>query len=189
MVNRVTEDDALIARAQQGDREALSILIERHWLAVYRLAFYRIGEQEEAREITQETFCRALMALPRFQKTEASFKTYLGRIALNLITDFWRKKGRTPKLVDIGVCQEPLVDPGDRPEDTALQAERQQEVRRLLALLPQEQRQAVELRIIAGLSVRETARIMAKSEGAVKMLQQRALHTLRRLLSERGLAD
>lgn len=187
VVKRVSKDETLIIRAQRGDRESLNILIERHWDGVYRLAFYRLGQAEEAREITQETFCRALRALPHYQKTEASFKTYLGRIALNLITDYWRKKGRSPQLVEIGLCQEPLVDPAEQPENTALAAERRQEVSRLLDLLPSEQRRAVELRIIAGLSVRETARIMEKSEGAVKMLQQRALHSLRRLLTEHGL--
>jgi RNA polymerase sigma-70 factor (ECF subfamily) len=92
-------------------------------------------------------------------------------------------------LTDIAEYQEPLPDTADRPEEAAISAERQQEIAELIGSLPDEQRQAVELRIIAGISVKEAAGIMGKSEPALKMLQQRALKNLRRMYIERGLIE
>ncbi|MPM42764.1 ECF RNA polymerase sigma factor SigD [bioreactor metagenome] len=182
-------EQALILDAKNGDREALNILIETYWQPVYRLVCYKVGNSEDAQELTQDTFLRAFRSLERYQDTGAAFKTYLGRIALNLVTDFWRKKGRAPQIVDIAEYQEPLSDSADRPGEAAISAEQQQEISRLISSLPSDQRQAVELRIIAGLSVREAANIMGKTEPALKMLQQRALKNLRKLCIERGIIE
>jgi len=184
----VTDEKSLIAKAQQGDKAALETLIARYWQPVFRLACLKTGNGEDAQEITQETFLKAFRALPGYRETDASFKTYLGRIALNLITDFWRKKGRSPQVVALADFQEPLADPAPLPEDSALSRERRESIARMVAMLPAEQRQAVELRIFAALSLQETAKAMGKTEAAVKMLQQRALRNLRRLFDEHGIS-
>jgi len=188
VMSQVTDEKSLIAKAQQGDKAALEQLIARYWQPVFRLACLKTGNGEDAQEITQETFLKAFRALPGYRETDASFKTYLGRIALNLITDFWRKKGRSPQVVALADFQEPLADPAPLPEDSALSSERRESIGRMVAMLPAEQRQAVELRIFASLSVEETARVMGKTEAAVKMLQQRALRNLRRLFAEHGIS-
>lgn len=183
----LTDEHELIAKARQGEKEALNTLVSRYWQTIYRLVYYKTGHIEDAQELTQETFFKAFRSLPRYQQGDASFKTYLGRIALNLVNDFWRKKGRSPQIIDIAEYQNPLVDAGRKPEEAVLDVEQQQEIARLIQLLPDEQRQAVELRIMAGLPVREAARMMGKTEAALKMLQQRALKNLRKLFIERGL--
>lgn len=187
VVSQVNDEKSLIAKAQQGDKAALELLISRYWQPVFRLACLKTGNGEDAQEITQETFLKAFRALPGYRETDASFKTYLGRIALNLITDFWRKKGRSPQVVALADFQEPLADPAPLPEDSALSKERRESIARMVAMLPAEQRQAVELRIFASLSLQETATAMGKTEAAVKMLQQRALRNLRRLFDEHGI--
>lgn len=184
----MTDEKSLIAKAQQGDKAALEQLIAGYWQPVYRLACLKTGNGDDAQEIAQETFLKAFRALPGYRETNASFKTYLGRIALNLITDFWRKKGRSPQVVALADFQEPLADPAPLPEDSALSRERRESIGRVVALLPDEQRRTVELRIFAALSVQETARLMGKTEAAVKMLQQRALRNLRRLFDEHGIS-
>lgn len=183
----MTDDKLLVAQARQGDEASLQALISRYWQPVYRLACIKIGNTEDAQEITQETFFKALRALPGYKETNATFKTYLGRIAINLINDYWRKKGRSPQVVDIADYKGPLADPAELPEDRAISREQRDAIARTLALLPDEQQRTIELRIYAGLSVAETARIMNKSEAAVKMLQQRALKNLRRLFLEHGI--
>ncbi len=188
VVSQVTDDRSLIAKAQQGDKAALEMLIARYWQAVFRLACLKTGNGEDAQEITQETFLKAFRALPGYRETNASFKTYLGRIALNLITDFWRKKGRSPQVVALADFTEPLADPAPLPEDSVLSREQRESIGRMVAMLPAEQRQTVELRIFAALSLQETAKAMGKSEAAVKMLQQRALRNLRRLFEEHGIS-
>lgn len=188
-MNLVTDENELIAKAQQGEKQALNTLVSLYWQPVYRLIYYKIGHVEDAQELTQETFFKAFRSLPRYQQGDASFKTYLGRIALNLVNDFWRKKGRSPQIIDIAEYQDPLVDTGIKPEEAALETEQQQEIAKLVQLLPDEQRQAVEMRIIAGLSIREVARIMGKTEPALKMLQQRALKNLKKMFVERGIKE
>lgn len=183
----MADEQSLLLKAQGGDREALNILLGTYWQPIYRMVCYKVGNSDDAQEITQETFLRAFRSLDKYKDIGASFKTYLGRIALNLITDFWRKRGRAPQIVDIAEYQEPLADSAERPEESALNSEFQEEIATLVSSLPDEQRQAVELRIIAGLSVKDAAEIMGKTEPALKMLQQRALKNLRKMCIERGI--
>ena len=177
----------MIAKAKEGDRSALNALVVSHWPYVYRLALAKTGNPDDAQEIAQDTFLRALAALPRYKEMSATFKTYLSRIALNLITDYYRKRGRTPQVVDIDEYNVPIIDTGSRPDEAVISTERRLEVAKLLALLPDEQRQVVDLRIIQGVAVADAARIMGKSAAAVKMLQQRALKKLKDMLIERGI--
>lgn len=182
------QESSLVARAQAGDRDAVNELVASCWSPVFRLVAYKIGNREDAKEITQETFIRAIRTLPTYQQQGHPFKTYLNHIALNLVTDFWRKKGRTPVTVDIAEYNQPVAA-GDEPDAQVISSETRAEIAALLKELPAEQRQAVELRIIAGLPVRETALAMGKSDAAIKMLQQRALKNLRAMLLNRGIIE
>lgn len=172
----------LIAAAQAGDRAALNELLIDHWQPIFHFISYKVGNQHDAQDLAQETFMRAFRALPRYQERNATFRTYLGRIALNVIADHWRRLGRKPQTVDVADYRGLLEDPSDKPEDRAVKNERHHEVAAALAKLPEEQRQVVEMRLLAGLSVQETAEKMRKTEGSVKMLQQRALVNLRKHL-------
>ncbi len=180
-------ENFIIAQARDGDRAALNTLVSSHWPAIYRLALAKTSNPEDAQEIAQDTFLRALAALPRYKETNATFKTYLSRITLNLIIDYYRRRGRAPQVVDIADYNEPIIDPDSRPEEAVLNTERREEVLCLLARLPDEQRQVIELRIVQGLAVADTARIMGKSVAAIKMLQQRALKKLKELFTEQGI--
>lgn len=180
-------ENLIIAKAREGDRAALNALVSGHWPAIYRLALAKTSNPDDAQEIAQDTFLRALAALPRYKETNATFKTYLSRIALNLIIDFYRRRGRSPQTVDIADYHEPIIDPDSRPEEAVLNTERREAVLCLLARLPDEQRQVIELRIVRGLAVADAARIMGKSGAAVKMLQQRALKKLKELFAEQGI--
>ena len=178
----------LIEKAQAGDRTALGELVANCWPTVYRLISQKTKSPEDAQEITQETFFRAFRALSSYQPRGAKFTTYLGKIALNLVNDFWRRQGRSPVVFDIADHQRQLVggvDPGER----LVTQETRQHLIEALKLLPPEQRQVIELRIIAGLPVKDAALSMKKSDAAIKMLQQRALKNLRQHLQERGVIE
>lgn len=180
-------EQSLILQAQSGDRNALNELVAVFWHPVYRYIAYKTGSPEDAKEITQETFIRALQALPNYHETEVAFITYLKRIALNLITDFWRKKGRRPLSVELSEDRQAAED--DQPEALAVNHEMRQAIASVLKELPEDQRRTVELRLIAGLPVREASIAMGKTEAAIKMLQQRALKNLRTLLLARGIIE
>ena len=179
----------LIEKAKAGDKTALGDLVSDCWQPLYRFVSYKLGSADEAQDITQETFFRAFRSLSSYQKTDSRFGTYLGRIASNLITDLWRKKSRTPIFQEIS--EQPCLPSGDNnPAELLVTLETKETLAVLLAELPLEQRQVIEYRILAGLPVKEVATAMDKSEAAVKMLQQRALKTLReKLLAKGGWAD
>ena len=175
----------LIEKAKSGDQQALAELVESCWQPLYRFICRKTGRQDEAQDIVQETFYRAFRSLGSFHRTDARFSTYLGKVAENIIYDSWRKNRRTPPAeTDASVWER--LDGGGNPADHVLRRESDARIAACLAELPEEQRRVVELRILLGLPVRETADHMGKSEAAVKMLQQRALKTLRDLLMQKG---
>jgi len=182
------DETELILGAKAGDRSALNELVAHYWQPVYQFAVYKTGNVQDAEELTQETFIRVFRALPDYQITGAVFTAYLKRIAVNLITDFWRKKSRRPAVADIAEYHQLAAD-GEEPDLQLLNSEMRATIAGVMQKLPAEQRQAVELRILAGLPVRDTALAMGKSEAAVKMLQQRALKNLRTLLMDTGLIE
>ena len=183
----MTNEQILITKAKDGNREALDALITCYWQPIYRLIYSKVRNEDDAKELTQDTFMNAFRALPRYQVMDASFKSYLGRIAINLVTDFWRKKGRAPQNVDISDYQQLIVDKNENPEEHILRLESQEQIAKLVENLPEEQRQTVKLRVILGLSLRDTALQMNKSEPAIKMLQQRALKKLREMCQGIGI--
>lgn len=175
----------LIEKAKTGDRDALGELVATCWQPLYRFISYKTGNLAEAGDLTQETFCRAFRALPQYQNNETRFGTWLGRIAQNLISDLWRKNGRSPVIEDLSLHQHILAD-DENPAEAMVDKETRETLLSVLEEIPIEQRQVVELRIIAGLPVKEVAIAMKKTEAAVKMLQQRALKNLRGKLLNRG---
>ena len=178
----------LIIKAKNGDRAALTQIVSDCWHPLHRFISYKTGNPEEAQDIVQETFFRAFRSLASYQVTETKFSTWLGRIAANLITDSWRKQGRTPVLQNLDETQNKYVGDLD-PAEQVLQAETRKNLADLIRELPAEQRQVIEMRILAGLPLKEAAYAMNKSEAAVKMLQQRALKALRAKMLEQGVLE
>ncbi len=183
----MTDEQILINKAKDGDREALNTLVSLYWQPIYRIIFSRIGHEDDAKELTQETFMKAFRALPRYRVLDVSFKSYLGTIAVNLVIDFWRKKGRTPQNVNLSEYQESIFDKRENPEEYTLRLEGEEEIANLVEKLPEEQRQTVKLRVVLGLSIRDVAMQMNKTEPAIKMLQQRALKNLHKMCLDIGI--
>ncbi len=183
----MTDENILITKAKDGDHEALNKLISYYWQPIYRFIYSKIGNEDDAKELTQDTFMKAFRSLPRYKILDVPFKSYLGKIAINLVTDFWRKNGRTPQIVNINEYQGTIPDIGENPEEYTLRLEGQEQIANLVDRLPEEQREVVKLRVILGVSIRDVAIQMDKTEPAIKMLQQRALQNLRKMCLSVGL--
>jgi RNA polymerase sigma factor (sigma-70 family) len=181
VIATATDESILITKAKDGDREALNTLISRYWQPIYRLIYSKLGNEDDAKELTQDTFMKAFRSLPQYKVLDVPFKSYLVRIAINLVTDFWRRNGRAPQIVNINEYQGAIVDIRENPEEYTLRLEGQEQIANLVESLPEEQRQVVKLRIILGVSIRDAAIQMNKTEPAIKMLQQRALQNLRKM--------
>jgi RNA polymerase sigma-70 factor (ECF subfamily) len=173
-------DDAIVADACSGDPDALRRIYEL--LAPSVLGYLRARGVSDPEASTSEVFLAVLPRLARLHGGAAGLRTLVFSIAHARMVDDHRAQARRPSMVDY----EPAED--DRPapsaEDDALSAMAADRVRAVLELLPRDQGEVLRLRIIADLSIEQTAAVIGRSEGAVKQLQRRALAALRTALTD-----
>jgi RNA polymerase sigma-70 factor (ECF subfamily) len=169
------EAERLLIEAAQRDRAAFAPLYERYVDQIFAYAHTLTRNRELAEDVTAATFAKAIEDLPRFEWRGVPYSAWLYRVASNLVA----RQARRPAWVDIDTHQ-----PIDHltPEVIAEQRDREATVRSAVALLPDDQRQAVLLRFGGELRNREIAEIMGRSEGAVKLLTFRAMTALRKQL-------
>lgn len=171
----------LVRDAQAGDRRAFDTLYERWATPMFRFMYLRCGDASLAEDLASELWVRVVEKLPSFrfpaQAEEASFTAWLYRIARNLVIDASRRRSN-----DNVTLSETIVSLDPPAEEQVLAEEQRQELRQALAGLTDEQREVLLLRFGEGRSNAEVASITGRSEGAVKVMQHRALGALARLL-------
>jgi RNA polymerase sigma-70 factor (ECF subfamily) len=170
----------LVVLAQRGDQAAFGSLYEQYAPLVYRFLRRRLdGDDEIVQDLTEDVFVKVYEKLDRYVERGLPFTAWLYRIAHNHLVDHLRALPRMSTTTLDAVAEVP--------ERTATAAFSRvldrQSLEPALARLTPEQRQAVELRFIDGMSVAETAEAMGRSDEAVKKLQARALANLRRHLA------
>ncbi|HEY7717360.1 MAG TPA: sigma-70 family RNA polymerase sigma factor [Pedococcus sp.] len=172
---------ALVELAQRGDSEAFGMLYERYVDVVYRYVYVRVGSVALAEDLTSETFLRALRRMDSFSWQGRDIAAWFITIARNLITDN-AKSARFRLEVTTGEMLDP--DTADAPEQEVLQRLRDTRLLEAVKGLKPEQQECVVLRFLQGLSLAETAKVLGKTEGAVKQLQLRAVRSLHRELAD-----
>lgn len=177
------KETVLVQQAQCGDSDAFGQIYLLHLDAIFRYVFFRIGNQEDAEDITEQVFLKAWESLPGYQDFGHPFTSWLYRIAHNLVVDYHRRERTVP-------AEEMDQTRGDGHEEPNLlqQVIANEEVDLLVAALSrlsEEQQQVIVLRFIEGLNHTEVARILNKSEGACRMIQNRALVALNAILAAR----
>ncbi|MBI4409680.1 MAG: RNA polymerase sigma factor [Gemmatimonadetes bacterium] len=173
------EDAEVLARARAGDPAALEVLVARHLSDVYDVAARVLGDRDLARDAAQDAFVNALGALDRF-RGDASFRTWLLRIAVNAARSLARREARRREVSLLAV--DGLPDGGPDPAaQTSLRAEAGR-VEAVLARLPEKQRLAVTLRVYQGLSFRDVGEAIGCSEGAARVNYHHGIKRLRELL-------
>jgi RNA polymerase sigma-70 factor (ECF subfamily) len=175
-VPRANDDTPLVLRAIQRDQDAFGELYDRHVVRVYRHIYYMVGNAAEAEDLTAQTFLRAWEAIERYQVRGAPFVSWLLRIAHNLGVSHLRAKRETSEV------HEGIVDDKWRrdPEAAYEQTADEERVREAILKLREEQRQVIILRFIEDLDYREVAEIIGKSVAAIRVIQHRALNSLRK---------
>jgi RNA polymerase sigma-70 factor (ECF subfamily) len=177
---QMTEDTTLIQRYLDGEEAAVEELVRRYQRPLYAFLYRMTRDMEEAKDLTQKTFLKAIQGLDHF-RGEASFKTWLYQIALNTGLNHIKENRR--EMIDIDEVQlgSHIDVLGGLIDD-----ERKKRIRDSLYLLPDRQRTAVVLRAYEGLSCQETAQIMGCSEGAVKAHYHLGVKKLREYMEEYG---
>jgi RNA polymerase sigma-70 factor, ECF subfamily len=187
------EETALIARLRAGEMDAFAELVHQYQPMVYSVIRRMVRDEEEARDITQETFLKIYRHFARF-RGESSLKTWVFRVAINQAHNserWWRRRRRdeTSSLdepeAERGALGARLVSRSETPEAQALAHERRRQLERALAGLKPDFRVAVILRDIEGLAYEEIAAILEVSVGTVKSRIARGRETLRASLKRR----
>jgi RNA polymerase sigma-70 factor (ECF subfamily) len=176
----------LVARAQQGDQQAFASLYEQYSPLVHRFVRRRLdGSEQIIEDLTEEVFVKVYEKLDRYAERGLPFTAWLYRIAHNHLVDYLRT---LPRLATHSLDEVAEMPERETTSDYTRVLDRQS-LEPALAHLTPEQRQAVELRFMQGMSVAETATTMGRSDEAVKKLQARALVNLRRHLSPASAAS
>ena len=176
---RDSSDAELVTRAQRGEVNAIGRLYDRHQESIFRYLWLRLDDRQLAEDLTGDVFMRMLDALPRYRMQGLPFRAWLYRIAHNLLVDYFRKMNHQT-AVPLEVVEEQRAD--DDPDQTIEQIQLTERLRAALLHLEPTQSEVLALRFLAGLSLQETAQTLGKTEAAIKALQYRGLHGLRREL-------
>lgn len=162
-----TPDEAeLLQRCRAGDPRAFGELVRAYEGPVFRFALSRIGDEDRASDITQETFIKALRAVDGF-RGDATVLTWLLAIARNEIRAGFRQAARRREqaLDSMGDPE----DPGRPPDEVAVLRDEAQRVTEAIRELPDKQRMSVSLRLFDGLSFREVAEATGTTEGSARV--------------------
>jgi RNA polymerase sigma-70 factor (ECF subfamily) len=167
-------DERLLVEEAQRDPARFAELYENNFERVYAYVVRRVGDRAETEDLTSEVFHHALSNLKRYEWRGIPFAAWLYRIAGNLISDRWQRKSREDVAEEPEQIESAAAKGGEFDE-----VERRATLFRLLDTLPAEQRRVVVLRFVEEKSIKEVAREIRRTEGAVKQLQFRALTSLR----------
>jgi RNA polymerase sigma-70 factor (ECF subfamily) len=178
------DSEALIRRCQRGDALAIEVLVRRYQNYVYRLCTLVMRNEQDAEDMTQETFIRAFRALPRFEiRQGVSFEAWLYRIAVNACRSRMRRK-----WYQVLPWPEPapqiVAEPEAQPEHKLIQGEQRDQILDAIGSLSEKHRLVVILRYYAGLTNEEIARALSIPSGTVRSRLHIARQKLRDLLAK-----
>ena len=177
-------DQMLVERAQQGDKKAFGMLVEKYHRKLGRLLSRMIRDQAEVEDVVQESFIKAYRALHNF-RGDSAFYTWLYRIGINTAKNYLVSQGRRPQVMqEVEIEDVENFDDGfemrtmDTPETALMTKQIAQTVNDTVANLPEELRTAITLRELEGLSYEEIATLMQCPIGTVRSRIFRARETI-----------
>jgi RNA polymerase sigma-70 factor (ECF subfamily) len=171
---------SLVDRARSRDPDAWEALYRRAYPGLVAYASRRLGA-DRGRDAVAETMARAVAGIDRFEWRGSGFDGWLYGILRHVVVDAQRSQTRG-RVERNGTDVSP--DPG--PLDYVVQGEEAEAVRQAFSALGADDRDVLELRVVAGLSSEDVAAVLGKRPGAVRMAQARALERLRRELRKQG---
>jgi len=175
--DEVNEVRILVEKAAGGDVEAFGELYSIHLDRIYRYIFYQVNDRATAEDLTEEVFLKAWRSIGKFKWKGYPFSAWLYRIARNHAIDHFRTRQQHKSLE----WEFPTGDDG--PELKAEEKQMNRLISEAISSLPEQQKQLIILKFIEGMDNREIEQIMGKNQGAIRVMQMRALATLRQKLA------
>lgn len=162
------------------DEKFIEELCRDTWEMLYKYVYFKVQNKEEAEDITQETYIKAITYIKKNNIKVDKIMSFLRFVSLNILRDRWRKGKRQGIVINFDEIS---------PEETAISdpiehMDQRKVIEDALKLLNEDQRTVVDLRILKGYTVAETAKKMNMVESTVRVLQYRALQKLSKLLKQ-----
>ncbi len=170
--------EQLVQDAQAFSQEAWARIYDTFYVKILRYCFLRTGNRAASEDLASDVFLDALRGIRRYRYRGVSFSAWLYRIAHNLTADYLSRAARQPTVPLENESAHPDLQTPNEPERSALW----NDVHNAIQQLTDDQQQVIMLRFFQGLSHDETATIMGRRSGAVRVLQNRALTALRRVM-------
>jgi RNA polymerase sigma-70 factor (ECF subfamily) len=179
-------DSQLLELAREYDSQALAEIYDRYAESIYRYLYRYLGDAEQAEDLTSEVFMKLLQVLNTRSAPNKHLQGWLYRVARNLAMDWFRNQAKGTALpldehAHLMEHSDPVMD-GDVPSFVVERRETRQRLRAAISQLTADQQQVIVLRFGEGLKIAEVSEVTGKSEGAVKILQHRAVKRLAKLL-------
>jgi RNA polymerase sigma-70 factor, ECF subfamily len=183
MTEPLLSEKELVQAAQKGSGRAFGALYDHYLPPIYRFVFYKIMNRQDAEDICHHVFLNAWQNIQSYRDIGHSFSSWLYRIARNAVIDFYRTQKHSLNLSDVMYT---LAD-NTNLEQSAADTLEIETVLYAIKELNEEHREIIVMRFIEDLDNDEIAAILEKSNGAVRILQHRALHSLRKILKQQGM--
>lgn len=181
----ILNEEELIARAQNGDKQAIGKLYEAYARPIFQYLTYRVETDAIAEDMLGEVFLKMLRGIKSYRYTGAPLGAWLFRVAANQVADHYRQRAklRESELTD------QLGSDSMSPLDEIIHNEERQRIRTALQTLPEDYQNVLVLRFMQDVSHATVAEVMERSESAVRVLQHRALKALQVALTRQNTED
>lgn len=190
-VMKTQTDSNLIMLYQNGDENALASLIEKHKKDLYTFIFYKLMDEDLANDIFQDTFIKIIVTLKeRRYKEENKFILWAKRIAHNLIIDHYRLQSKNIKISETTFENEEfsifdiIKEPENNIEDKLIDRQINEDLLKMLVMLPENQQEVIKLRFYDGLSFKDIADQTDTSINTTLGRVRYALINLRKIMDE-----
>jgi len=175
------EERDLVEKARKGEGEAFGSLYDKYFDSIYRFIYLKTGNKTDAEDLSHQVFLSAWQKIENYQFRGFPFSSWLYKIALNAVIDHWRT--RKPS-VSIDLVKDDLLS-----ELPAFHEEVDQKfslvlVKNAIAKLEPDQQDVIVMKFVDELSNKEISDVLGKSEGAIRVIQHRALRQLKKLIEE-----
>ncbi len=176
----LSNEHELLARAHRFEQDALGQIHDEYYVPLFRYALYRTGDRELAEDIASEVLTRLLEGLRTGTGPRTTLAGWLFGVAARVVNDHFRRASRAPHVeLDDG-----LSDFDHTPSTLTVQALEREKLRLAIRALTPEQQHVIALRFGQGMPIEQVARMLGKTQGAVKQLQARAVAALARQLGQ-----
>lgn len=169
----------LVGKSRAGDTGAFGKLYDLYMDTIYRFVYFRVGRREDAEDITEQVFINMFTAIKRYTDKGLPFEAWMYRIARNKIIDFYRSRKMHVNLETIAE----VPDRSPSPEEILLDKYSAEIVKEGLKKIPEQYKEIIVLKFIEEKDNEEISTILDKPVSHVRVLQHRALISLRKALS------